>query len=494
MALFSGGLSSAGGASIASSKLNDRVIAWAKNFRGLLPPRTLMSNPPTSVFKAKSSPSAITADTGGSCSHPWETWIANNTVTMTHTPVSDDGAGLGLPLAITTSSSTKTAAFPYGMRFITDATDFELVMGYSQNGSVLVFIDDEVAFVNQPFVFPVSSGATYSRITFASNVQTIELVSASAAAGGSGYAFGDIVTLAGGTGTAATCVVSQVSSGAVSGLRVVTGGSYSVAPSTPIAQASTTGSGTGLTVTPIWAAQQTTKKLRKIEIQIDIGTLKLQGLNFPAGALVRASPTPEHIPKILFVGDSQTAGTYHTLYANGSRWCDQVAYALGMGQNFMINAQGGTGWNIDNGSALRWSDSRRLADIAALSPDIVVITGSQNGLQNATTQGVITQSLNTLTALLPKTAFVGIGPVIGSIPEYTRDGWLGADNQSRIRYIDNVSEGWLAGTGNVANPVGDGPRDFYLSSDNAHLSGAGHSYFANLAAPRIVAALLDMAI
>lgn len=86
----------------------------------------------------------------------------------------------------------------------------------------------------------------------------------SVAAGGSGYVVGDLITLAGGTSTIAAVVeVTSVSTGAVTGFRIYNAGVYSAAPTDPVAQASTTGSGTGATFnctfgTNGWTAQRDT--------------------------------------------------------------------------------------------------------------------------------------------------------------------------------------------------------------------------------------------
>jgi hypothetical protein len=68
------------------------------------------------------------------------------------------------------------------------------------------------------------------------------------AAGGTGYLLGDVLTIAGGTGThVATVEVTSVSGTIVDGIKLRDGGAYSVIPSSP---ASTTGgTGTGCTIT-----------------------------------------------------------------------------------------------------------------------------------------------------------------------------------------------------------------------------------------------------
>lgn len=81
------------------------------------------------------------------------------------------------------------------------------------------------------------------------------VASSSVATGGSGYAVNDQITLAGGTfTTAAVLKVTSISGGAVTGVTVQTAGAYTVKPSSPVSQASTTGGGTGATFNPSWAS------------------------------------------------------------------------------------------------------------------------------------------------------------------------------------------------------------------------------------------------
>ncbi|MGC2411737.1 MAG: hypothetical protein WA459_03445 [Stellaceae bacterium] len=73
------------------------------------------------------------------------------------------------------------------------------------------------------------------------------------AAAGTGYNVNDTITLAGGTGTAAVLKVTTTGGGGtVTGYSVQGFGAYTVAPANPVAQASTSGSGTGFTVNIGW--------------------------------------------------------------------------------------------------------------------------------------------------------------------------------------------------------------------------------------------------
>lgn len=78
--------------------------------------------------------------------------------------------------------------------------------------------------------------------TVVSRVDTV-----SVSAGGTGYTVNDTLTVAGGTGTAATIRVDTVSAGVITGVSVITQGLYTVKPATP--NSVTGGTGTLATIT-----------------------------------------------------------------------------------------------------------------------------------------------------------------------------------------------------------------------------------------------------
>lgn len=74
----------------------------------------------------------------------------------------------------------------------------------------------------------------------------VKAVSVAVAVGGADYAVGDTITLAGGTfSSAVVLLVTGVTSGAVSSVEIVDGGSYSAIPANAVAEGSTSGSGDG---------------------------------------------------------------------------------------------------------------------------------------------------------------------------------------------------------------------------------------------------------
>jgi len=88
---------------------------------------------------------------------------------------------------------------------------------------------------------PTTAGGTQATGTVAMQAITITLNS-----GGSGYAIGDTITLTGGTfSQAVVLTVATLSGSAVATFTTSNAGTYTVLPSNPVAQGSTSGSGTG---------------------------------------------------------------------------------------------------------------------------------------------------------------------------------------------------------------------------------------------------------
>lgn len=90
------------------------------------------------------------------------------------------------------------------------------------------------------------------------NSSIYQVSSAAVQAGGSNYAVGDVIAIAGGTSiNAALVTVATLSGTAVATVTVSYPGNYSVVPSNPAAQGSTTGIGTGCTLNLTFATQFT---------------------------------------------------------------------------------------------------------------------------------------------------------------------------------------------------------------------------------------------
>lgn len=119
---------------------------------------------------------------------------------------------------------------------------------YDQSGNVA---DMSVPAANASYW----TGNTYNGFrvaSFASIASQIQVRSAVIAVGGSGYVAGDqgkIVSVVGGTGTAATITIVTVAAGAVTVVSIATAGAYTVFPTSPAATTGGSTTGTGLTLT-----------------------------------------------------------------------------------------------------------------------------------------------------------------------------------------------------------------------------------------------------
>ncbi len=119
------------------------------------------------------------------------------------------------------------------------------------------------------------------------------LATATVASGGAAYVVGDVLTIAGGTGTAATVRVTAVAptTGAVTAVRVLNVGLYSVAPSTPNSATGGTGTTVSLTITS-WAQTAAVWLATKPSIFVSAGSTVdsfspvFQKLDFDLGATV----------------------------------------------------------------------------------------------------------------------------------------------------------------------------------------------------------------
>jgi uncharacterized protein len=155
-------------------------------------------------------------------------------------------------------------------------------------------------------------------------VNQVGAASATKVSGGSGYAVNDTITLTGGTfTTAAVLKVASVSAGAITGVTVMTPGSYSVLPTNPVSQGTTSGSGTGATFNVSFAcisiAAKYTGSLGN-SLSVIIGT----GTNSSSG-----SPTfkvtialPGQLPEVF----DNIGGTGNAIFTN-------MANAINLGQS-----------------------------------------------------------------------------------------------------------------------------------------------------------------
>lgn len=311
-----------------------------------------------------------------------------------------------------------------------------------------------------------------------------ELADYEVASGGSGYAEGDVLTLAGGTGAPARLVVRQVAGGAVVRLSAIDGGAYSEVPSG--IQGTTGGSGTGATFAALrFRLARGWVTMRTIELHAT-GALMLAGVS--VGAAYDVFPAPATGPRILFQGDSFTEGTGAE---NGRTWWQQAARRLGF-DDFWGTGVGSTGF-VANGTAPRLNFLGRIGDVVQPSPDVVVTPGSVN--DNVQPTAAIADNVarywQQVRAGLPRAVLIAMEPFTAPGSPTSQDRYAafragvaranaaGAD----VRLVGTSD--WFRAGGAESNPTFSGTSTWITGADNTHPTPAGHSWYGLLAAEAI---------
>lgn len=475
--------------------LLDNVQKWGKTsvFQGeLKEPFAVMSNPPAISITKDPNGNRSTIDpnkVNGGVTFP----ISDSRIQLVHSIFQETDAGDSrTPADITLSTGAKTSVFA-GIRFATDAPAFELCFNETNGIRINVLVDGKFAYRSEQIRFANTGNRRYVKFDFGENVTKYSKADASVSivSGGANHKVGDVVTMGSSPGEACTVAVATVNAttGAATLVTILKKGLYDAVsgsqPTGTLSQTATTGTGTGLQIgATFFGRVQSTKKPRNIEV-IWTGGGKCFGIVTTANDLIFHYKTSPLEPKLVVVGDSQSQGTY--LDYVGGHLAYTIAQKLGMTDNFVLSAQGGTGWNKDNIPALRWSSSQRIADLIAHQGDVYLFIGSQNDAAGSDLTAAVTSTLNQLRAALPNALFVGVGPVVGNgqaVNDSIAAGFAAANDQKKIRYIDNVTNPWFPTT--ILNNI------YTTTSDNLHLNQEGANIFAHTVANHVTQALSSM--
>jgi hypothetical protein len=295
-------------------------------------------------------------------------------------------------------------------------------------------------------------------------------------AAGSGYAVGNTITLTGGTGTAAIGFVTSVSGGAVTGISWLNRGAYSARPSSPIST-TTSGSGTGLTVTPSWQPGEAVRD-RVIELYC-LPYTRLIGVS--VGADYTVQPVPAMGPRFAVLGDSQSewAGANYA----GGLWWQEMCRAVGLDDQWQF-AAGGTGWVAGN------SFANRIPDIIAAGADIVWAPGSQNdaGQTDAAITAAVYAGFMALRDGLPNAVLIGSSPwnaPFASLSDAKNAAVLAGITQANdagagVAWVD--TKAWTSIGRYFDGGSGDGSSSWKVGPDATHYTQLGQSDNATLAA------------
>lgn len=469
------------------------VITKAKNAAQLA---TMLANPSRSM-SIMSLPPTVTVGTGTSTING----NTNGAVTIgpTSDRVSQGRGGLQFLQTINGTDYYIPNQASAGIKFVFYGSKFEFVM-YGQvssdrNGNYSIKIDGQ--FVTADLVPQLSNGHHNILVDFGTNTDTLTFAQLnSIAAGGTGYAVGDTITLVGGTGTAATFAVTAVSSGVVTKVRALTKGAYSVIPSGPIAT-TTSGSGSGLTLNLYWGRDHSTIAPHEIELFMASNS-QFAGLNIaPTDAVIAAPYRPF---KMSVIGDSITKESF--TYQPGRTWVGHMAETLGV-DNLAQIGTAGIGYLRQAGGQNAVEKIATYLSACATDDAVFVALGrNDSSYVAADIQAQVTTFFNLLYAGLPD-AIIICGNAFQSAGEPTtaqlnaiRDGFLASQDihdPSGLRsgYADTVPE--ASGAGTATNQLGTGPNDHLISSDAVHPHDAGHLYLGRARAVALIKAMKAIA-
>lgn len=173
---------------------------------------------------------------------------------------------------------------------------------------------------------------------------------------------------------------------------------------------------------------------------------------------------------VAFIGDSYTGGS--DMGGNGEQNYTSIV-ANEMGWTTLNFAKGGTGYVKSGGPGAQPFEAQQLDDVVAARPDIVVVVGSRNDIDE--TEPAITEAAEHLYASLktrlPDTKLLVVGPIWpGDAPQAmdrVRSAVLAAATAESVPVVDPIADRWL----------NDGTADL-IGSDGIHPNDAGHAYLA----------------
>ena len=380
----------------------------------------------------------------------------------------------------------------FSVPFITDAPKFDFMMK-GNRGRYLVFVDGEPVTLNPAPNVKATATSVFVQVDFGADVMTYGAVAVDGVgAGGTGYAIGDLITLAGGTGTGAVLEVKQLSGSAVVGATIVNRGAYT-AISYGTTQASNTGAGIGATFNMRYGTLHSTRKERRIELCFSDNAY-FGGINVASQDTVRAW-TPPGL-RMCGVGDSFMSGTFQD--RPGGAFIYECGRLLGIPDTWDA-AVGGTGYIATN-NATQKKFRDRLSDLVAIKPSVIVVCG---GINDSALSGVTVPDVQAevglyyaaLFALFPRAVVICTGPwqganvqaVMPSLEAAIKAGFEGASgyNPKLHAFISTVVDKWIVpggANGKAGTVTGVGNTEFITSSDGTHPHQYGQDYLGQLLA------------
>jgi hypothetical protein len=173
------------------------------------------------------------------------------------------------------------------------------------------------------------------------------------AAGGTGYAVNDVLTVVGGTGTAATINVDSVTGGVVDGVSIITPGRYTVFPTSPVSTtvAPAGGSGCTLTLTSVgWTIEMETQEAVSAVIAAGgTGYAINDALTLVGGTLSELTGSAAAVFDVASEGAvSATLGAGGSGYTNGAQVLTVSGGTFTTAAQFNVTVSAGTVTSVDS--------------------------------------------------------------------------------------------------------------------------------------------------
>ena len=367
------------------------------------------------------------------------------------------------------------------VRFMTDAPVFEIVLRTGVPTWWDLWIDGYPLYRAGQKIIPLSS-ANFIKVDFGSDTMAYggELVAITTP--GTGHAVGDTVTMASGM----QVIITGVSAGAVTSVQIINPGAYA-SPVTTTAQASTTGAGTGLVVTPTESiVSHTTRVLRRYELRIKgNGSYAFGGINFPVSPMKDIlQPWPAVGPRMVALGDSIT----NDIFSDGPAmdWASIAAEYLGI-EDIVTSGCPSQGWTVPIGGLT--AGQRFSTDIFPLAPSdpsrafvtVINMGYNDNAASTASIQAAVTTAVASYIANVPNGYLVVMGPWQGYLRS-TNTTWAamesaiqagclaaGGWNAKRHAFLPIVGKWIIPDDGKVTTSTSNnGNTSLYISQDGTH--------------------------
>ncbi len=244
--------------------------------------------------------------------------------------------------------------------------------------------------------------------------------------------------------------------------------------------------------------------LRAGGIQGSAGTFGFSGVVCQnATDTVWAPPQPQTL-RCIVLGDSYTSplltDTNSSLNLAWNGWSDWLGRLLGW--DVWPCGEGGTGYiTVGNESGAQTYPARFATYVTPYNPDILIIAGGYNDRPGyITSPSSFTAALATMTPLVAATTarlVIVIGPwrsvAYPSSDVYLNDiaaalsAWASANSTAQVPWMYIENQYFIQGTGYQTGTTGVGNSDYYIGTDQIHLTAAGAEYMGR----QIAAAILQ---